>query len=280
MNHPQVAAFARLAEENAVPTRVIEGVASRLGRTMHDVMFDAIHDELVVTSPFAQAILTFRGDADGEEAPLRIIQGPNTQIVSERGLDKVTIDPVNNEILIATNHGDDRDPLGAILVFPREADGDVAPIRVLSGPATQFGGGRPSMRVDNKNDLLLVAESGGILIFDRTASGNTPPVGWIPGPSGNQFDVYNDLIITLRGDYLYAWDIHTRGEGIRPVWKISTPLGARAAQTGLVLDPVHEEVIVATGAGNQILVFHVPEIFAERSEVPRASTPFRFSAEE
>jgi hypothetical protein len=233
---------------------------------MHDLMFDAIHDELVVTSPFAQAILTFRGDADGEEPPLRVIQGPNTRIVSERGLDKVTIDPVNNEILVATNHGDDGDPLGEILVFPREANGDVAPIRILSGPDTQFVGRRPSMRVDNKNDLLLVAEGGGILIFDRTASGNTPPIGRIPGPSGNQFDIYNELVITLRGDYLYAWDIHTRGEGTRPVWKIHTPLGARAAQTGLVLDPLHEEVIVATGAGNQIRVFHVPEIFGNTTE--------------
>ncbi len=95
MNHPQIAAFARLAEENAVPTRKLEGQLTGLGRTMHDLAYDAIHDEIVVSSPFAQAILTFRGGADGEEPPIRIIQGPRTQIVSERGLDKVTIDTVN-----------------------------------------------------------------------------------------------------------------------------------------------------------------------------------------
>ena len=191
MNHPQIAAFARLAEENSVPTRKLEGQQTRLGRTVHDLSFDAIHDEIVVSSPFAQAILTFRGGADGEEPPIRIIQGPHTQIVSERGMDKVTIDPVNEEILVATS-------LYQVLVFPREANGDVAPIRVLTGPDTQLDGvRRPSMRVDPVNDLLLVAGQGGILIFDRTASGNTPPRAVIEGPSGIwQFEVYNVMYVS------------------------------------------------------------------------------------
>ena len=47
---------------------------------MHDLAFDAIHDEIVVTSALAQAILTFRGAADGEEAPTRFIQGDETHI--------------------------------------------------------------------------------------------------------------------------------------------------------------------------------------------------------
>ena len=110
-----------------------------LGRTMHDFAFDAIHDEIVVTNPFAQAILTFRGGARGEEAPKRIIQGPHTRIVSERGMDKVGIDPVNNEIYVATS-------LNEILVFPREANGDVAPIRILGGSDTKVSG-RPAIRI-------------------------------------------------------------------------------------------------------------------------------------
>ncbi len=47
---------------------------------MHDIRYDAIHDEIVVSNPFAQAILTFRGSATGEEAPIRVIQGPKTMI--------------------------------------------------------------------------------------------------------------------------------------------------------------------------------------------------------
>src|ERR1019366_7239692 len=76
---------------------------------------------------FAKAILTFRGGANGEEAPIRIIQGPSTQLA---GTDRLDVDPVNNEIYIPN-----RD---SVLVFPREAQGDVAPIRIIRGPDTQI----------------------------------------------------------------------------------------------------------------------------------------------
>ena len=95
--HPQIAAFARLAKENAIAHRKIQGELTRLGRTMHDIAYDPIHDEIVVGSPFAQAILVFRGGAFGEEPPLRIIQGPKTQIVSAtNGVDRVAIDHVSD----------------------------------------------------------------------------------------------------------------------------------------------------------------------------------------
>jgi hypothetical protein len=58
--HPQIAAFARLAGENTPPVRVLEGQKTLISRTMHGFAYDAIHDEIVVTSPLAQAILTFR----------------------------------------------------------------------------------------------------------------------------------------------------------------------------------------------------------------------------
>jgi hypothetical protein len=43
---------------------------------MHDVRHDPVRDELIVANPFAAAILIFRGGANGQEAPIRIIQGP------------------------------------------------------------------------------------------------------------------------------------------------------------------------------------------------------------
>src|SRR5438552_14088528 len=79
---------------------------------MHDIAFDSIHDEIAVTSPLAQAILSFRGAANGEEAPLRVIQGDKTQIKGVGATGKVSIDPVNNEILLAT-------PDQTILTFDR-----------------------------------------------------------------------------------------------------------------------------------------------------------------
>src|ERR1700730_15697636 len=131
--HPQIAAFARLAGENTPPVRALQGQKTLISRTMHGFGFDAIHDEICVTSPLAQAILIFRGAANGEEPPIRVIQGPHTQIkgTAYGGNDMVTVDPVNNEIYIPV------DP-GGILVFDRTANGDATPKRVLAGPETQM----------------------------------------------------------------------------------------------------------------------------------------------
>ncbi len=143
MAHPQIAAFARLAKENAAPTRLLAGQKTLLARTMHDIRYDAVHDEILVTNPFAQAILTFRGGANGDEAPIRVIQGLSTMLGN---VDRLDVDPVHNEIFIP--NGD------SILVFPREGNGDVAPIRVIKGPDTQLRGTH-ALAVDPVHNLSL-----------------------------------------------------------------------------------------------------------------------------
>ena len=102
MNTPQIAAFARLAKENTPPVSALEGQKTLISRTMHALEYDPVHDELVVNSPLNNAILTFRGGAKGEEAPVRVILGPQTQIQSTGydGNDKMAMDPVNGEIYI------------------------------------------------------------------------------------------------------------------------------------------------------------------------------------
>lgn len=253
---------------------------------MHDLAYDPIHDEIVVTSPLAQAILTFRGDANGEEAPIRVIQGSKTGIQGVGATGKVAIDPHNNEILLATPA-----PRNEILVFPRLANGDVAPIRKIAGPDTQLnngeqrtgGGNVPAMRVDPIHNLLIIptnpqrggsggnrggggnGSGGRVLIFDRNASGNVKPKAIIEGQirTGNQFELYgpNRLMITHSRDTLEIWKIPLSGVSTEPPLRIPAPLGRNSADTGIALDPVHKEVIIATAAGNTILTFSVPEVF-------------------
>ena len=56
---------------------------------MHGFTYDEIHDEFTITQEFSQAILTFAGGADGETAPLRVIQGSKTRLVAP---DRVAVD--------------------------------------------------------------------------------------------------------------------------------------------------------------------------------------------
>jgi hypothetical protein len=276
--HPQIAAFARLATENTPPTRSIEGQKTQISRTMHAFGYDAIHDEIVVTSPLAGAILSFRGAANGEEPPLRVIQGPRTQI---RGVnDKVAIDPANNEILLSQPAGN------SILIFDREANGDMPPKRVLGGPATQFritGGDSGGVAVDPVRNLLVVNSGDrGLLIFDRTASGNTPPKRVIKGPvSGITEQAYGVVQIHPEKGWIVAvcfdgavcaWDIEGNGD-IAPNWRIPVERLTGFVPSGLALDPAHKEIIFTAvgrdavgvrptrGIMNTVITFSWPEIF-------------------
>lgn len=269
MSHPQIAAFARLAKENTPPTRTLIGQKTLISRTMHAFDYDAVHDEIVVNSPLAQAILIFRGGADGEEPPVRYIQGPRTQIVGTGygALDAVTVDGINNEIFlpVASN---------SVLVFDRSATGDVAPKRVLHGPDTQIQfaapgdrGALPAVGVDPMHNLVIVPSRNSLLIFDRNAGGNAKPLRVISGPKtelgGGKPHVYAPkgwiVAMAARGS-IGVWSINDNGD-VPPRWRIPVTKITGMNVNGVEIDPVHKELMVPTGNGNTVFTFSVPEIF-------------------
>jgi len=169
--YPQIAAFARLANGNVAPARSIAGQNTMISRADHDLQYNAATDEFVNANPEAQAIMTFRGDSNGEAKPIRIIQGPHTQIgFPNHG---IGLDNVHNELFIVDKE--------YILVFPRTAVGDVAPLRVIRGPNTMLDNAR-GVVVDPVRNVLLVGTNNGLLVFDRTADGDAKPRAIISGP--------------------------------------------------------------------------------------------------
>ena len=120
--------------------------------------------------PFAQSLLTFRGGTNGNEAPIRVVQGPATKLINY--FDTIAVDAVHNETFVVAGY-----PKDHVMVFDREANGNVAPIRVLQGPDTRIGSiSLAGLAVDPVHNLLVVlgnttAGVGGMLSFDRTAQG-------------------------------------------------------------------------------------------------------------
>ena len=169
-----------MADGNVAATRSIAGQATKIGRASHDIYYDETHDELVLSSANGQAVITLPGGANGDEKPLRVIQGPKTQIQSPGY--GVYVDEVHNEIWVV--EGRDRPGEEYILVFPRLANGDVAPIRVIKGPDTMLKNAR-NIVVDPVRNLVAVTSNNGALIFNRTDSGNAKPRAVIRGPGGN-----------------------------------------------------------------------------------------------
>ena len=100
--------------------------------------------------------MTFRGAANGNEAPIRVITGPKTLLGKTS---KLSADPVNNELIAWSG--------GVLLFFDRLANGDVAPKRTLGGPNNRFS--IANVEVDNLHNLLIV--SGGEHDFDLRSDG-------------------------------------------------------------------------------------------------------------
>jgi DNA-binding beta-propeller fold protein YncE len=234
---------------------------------MHGIGYDDIHDEIVVPQAFSQAVLTFRGGATGEEAPIRVIQGSRTQL---KAPDRMAIDPVNNEIYIVEQ--------GYILVFPREANGNVAPIRRLEGPDTGIAG-FSFVAVDPIHNVLIHGGGGKIRIFDRTANGNAKPKRIIGGPKSG-FNGPNGAIAVHAPTGMIIAASRVSGESgsqqlnnvgevavfsvndsgdVQPRWTIGR--GFLKVPRGVALDPEAKTMIVSDKVGNRIVSFHLPEIF-------------------
>ena len=193
--------FKREAKKFDAPIRSVRGPKTAMADP-HGIYFDETHNEVVVgnhgnfrpgeliTSYTAydaresrqertgnafdesargrfvpSSITIYDGDASGDVAPLRTIQGPTSQVDWPMG---VAVDEVNNEIVVA-NNGDN-----SILVFPRTANGDVQPKRVIRGALTGIKG---PMGVAVAKDEIWVANFGDhtALVFPRLAGGNVAP---------------------------------------------------------------------------------------------------------
>lgn len=267
MAHPQIAAFARLANDDTKPLRKLEGQKTLLGRTMHSIAYDEVHDEFSVPQPFAQAILTFRGDANGEEPPIRVIQGPHTQLAEPV---RLAVDATNNEIYVPQGE--------SILVFPWGKNGDVPPKRILQGPDTTLGA--EAIAIDDIHNLLVATGTGDdglrLRIFDRTAAGNTKPLRLIGGKKsgfsrlGGPIAVYAPkgwIIATVRGrglasedSYMGIWSVEDNGD-VPPRWRIGGPHGVFKMPRGVAIDAKHKSIIASDKRLNAVLTFYFPEAF-------------------
>jgi DNA-binding beta-propeller fold protein YncE len=275
--HPQIAVFARLSEGQADRIRAIEGQKTLLGRTMHAIAYDEIHDEIYVTQQFGQAILVFRGGATGEEAPVRVINGSKTGLIAP---DRLAVDPVNNEIYV---------PEGVKLsVFSRTANGNVAPVRIITGPDTGIGATR-AVAIDPVRNLIVAAtqawdddgtESRGeadLRIFPRTANGNVKPLRVISGlrTMGNiAIDSATGLVFTMQSRFVGVWHIDDNGK-VPPRFTIGGPKGIIQAGRGLALDPKNQAVITSDKQLNAVMTWHVPEIFGSVSAPSQAARAAR-----
>jgi hypothetical protein len=274
------------------PVRVIEGQGTHLSRTMHGIAYDAVHDEMIVPVHLAGAVLVFRGDAKGEEGPIRMIQGPHTQILRP---ETVTVDVPHGEIIVGEDGGKD------ILVFRRDAQGDAAPLRIIRGPKTGLDEVR-GVAVDPARNLIVVASysrkgTTGLFIFNRMDEGDVLPKAIISGPKTGivrirQVEVDSDqgkIFVAVKNNtesyrfdaaspspwnpaelgFIGVWDISDQGD-VAPRAVIKGPASGLVWPAGVAINARNREIYTIDSVRNGMFTYSVPEFFRGK---PSAGQP-------
>ena len=237
-----VIVFPPNAQGNIAPERIL--------KTPHRNFASGIDDEkneLYVTIQYPPKVVVYRKNAAGNEPPLRTLEGPHTLLHDTHGL---ALD-LKRKLMIVGTWGSDSDPNTAgsgkfyppsINVYPLDASGDTAPLRVIQGPRTQldWAGG---ISLDTDTGLLYVANDVGnsILVFKETDEGDVAPSQIIKGartgmnhPIGVSVDAKNkELWVSNMGNSsATAYALAANGD-VAPVRTIrSAPLGRQSVKFG------------------------------------------------
>jgi hypothetical protein len=133
----EILVFPRTATGAATPSRVVTGPSTQLGSwvvavAVHPVLSEvyALVMEQQPDFSFVSRIVTFSASASGDAVPLRVIGGDATLLGDSSAFD---YDARRDEfaVLVGGTYGAAR-----VLTFRRTGVGNIAPIRILSGPST------------------------------------------------------------------------------------------------------------------------------------------------
>jgi 6-phosphogluconolactonase (cycloisomerase 2 family) len=208
--------FSRDAQGNVRPDRVLKTPHRPFG-----IAADEQSQELFIATQWPAAVFVYRKAAADREAPLRIIEGKNTQLSGSMGL---ALDTKNQELYVS-NWGSTSDVLPgmsysdlpvygegvhrawenadqlqqffrrrmipgsgritppAITVFDLKAKGNIAPKRVITGPSTKLDWAQHlSMDMDRRELYVANSMDNSLLVFKATDSGDVAPIRMIKGP--------------------------------------------------------------------------------------------------
>ncbi len=261
------------AEGNAKPSRMLAVPHQAWGLAL-----SPRRDEIAVSIELQNAVVIYRREAVGLEAPVRYIRGAQTGMADPHG---VYWDEQHNEIAVA-NHGNFRGlvkntGLGCVQVaaedvpaeggrfqppsltfYSATASGDERPLRIFEGERTQLDWPM-GIDVDAARDEVAVANNGdnSILFFSRAQSGDVAPLRVIRGsrtginrPMGVSIDTKNDEIwVSNFGDHTaLVFERDARGDVLPRRIIRSAPAGAPSTGFGnpmaVAYDSKREEILV------------------------------------
>ena len=257
--------FKGSARGNEPPVRVIQGLETRLIRP-HTANVDPVSGEILAGDPSARAVLVFDRLANGNVKPKRILGGPKTGF---REIVGVASDSVNNVIVVAS-----RAPNGpsGIFIFDRLAQGDVAPIRSITGPLTGALGRFRQLATDPERGKIYLAVQA---FRSQQPTPNKAADLYTNEASLKKFRAREaelkaappvQIPRLLQAGFIGVWDINDNGN-VPPRMIIRGPETRSVGFAGVAFNPADGEVYGVSGNLNGFLTYLVPQFF----EKPRTT---------
>lgn len=228
-----------------------------------EIAIDNEDQEMFLSVQYPPQVAVYRKGASGDEKPKRVIIGDKTKLSDSHGL---AID-TKNKLLYINNWGnisDYRVPGSgrfedpSITVFALNADGDVAPLRIIKGPKTQLDW-PGAMSVNPDTGELYVANDMGqsIIVFPLDAEGDVAPTRAIKGPktgisypTGVFVDSKNKevWVSNLGNSSATVYPVMANGD-VAPLRTIRSAEDNKASlrfgkTQALVYDPIRQEILV------------------------------------
>ena len=250
--------FPREARGNVAPKRAL-----RTPHGTYGIAVDEEAQELFLTVEHVNSVVVFRKMAEGEEKPIRTLQGDQTELEDPHG---IAVDGKNNWVFV-TNHGNVKNTnppqIGrfeppSITVHSLQASGDTPPLRVIEGPKTQLNW-PAALYVDPERGELYVANDAGnsILVFRTTDSGDVAPTRIVKGPRTgirNPTGVFvdlrnNELWVSNMGNHRAVVFPRTADGDVAPLRTIRSAPEEKIALAignpgGVAYDNMREEILV------------------------------------
>ena len=196
--------FSREAQGDVSPKREL-----RTPHGTYGIAVDEQAQELFLTVQHINGVVVYRKMAEGEEEPLRTLQGEHTGLEDPHG---IAVDTKNHWVFVG-NHGAYRDGKPpwtgrfeppSITVYPLKASGDTAPLRVIEGPKTQLNWPAAMFADGERGELYVANDSGSsILVFRATDNGDVAPLRVVKGPR-TQINNPTGLFVDLKNDELWV----------------------------------------------------------------------------
>ena len=247
------------------------------------VAVDPINNEVVMTDENLFQILVYNRTTTTPPTarltePKRIIAGLKTKIEFQCGL---YIDPKTGNIYAVNN-----DTVDTLVIFDRNAKGDVPPTRELHTPHGTFG-----IAVDEAAEemFLTLQHDSAMVVFRKYAEKDESPLRLLQGdatgladPHGIVLDTKNGwvfianhgavssrnarpdgatpLLVAVINGHADLVDFSMKAQGnVPPLRVIQGPKTQFNWPTGLAIDEQRGELYVANDIGNSILVFNVTD---------------------